>query len=84
MSQVLACDRCCTAEGKVEAVRIWCGSQPDPSGNGSEDDFVIVDICDDCLFTFFKWSEVRRDYTLQPILAEKMRKFVAGIPEAHK
>jgi hypothetical protein len=68
VSRVLACDRCHAAEGTVQTVELW----------EKEDEYYMVDLCSDCLFAFFKWRGMRRDYELQPIMAKKMRDYVKG------
>lgn len=78
MSNVLACDRCGTSEGTVKTVRIWEGTHPDPSGNGSEDDFYCADLCENCMFDFFRSIYGSRDYDFMSILAGHLKKYVSG------
>jgi hypothetical protein len=74
VSTVLACDRCGTSKEIIKTVRLWYESHPDPSGNGQEDDFYIVDICSDCLFSFMR--SLHNDYEFQPLMAKRMKDFV--------
>jgi hypothetical protein len=78
LSKVLACDRCHTAVGDVQRVNLCEDRETDASGHGYVYCNYSVDLCSDCLFTFFRISLIRHDDDLQAALAKKMRDYVNG------
>jgi hypothetical protein len=79
MSTVLACDRCGTSVGTVKEIYLWVDDHADPSGNGRESDFYAVDLCENCLFDFFKNNIIKKDHLFTAVLAVKLKKHVEGI-----